>query len=161
MPENNDSNAANVSRLASGGFISANEARVLWTNRGPVAPDLPESFTPIAEVRELTVNSVKIDRIQIHPPHSRGLVARVYFPGLTPENIEALPREMYRNALNGTLRLRDLRAWKQQREIQLAVERERAEQQEIDRAVEQWRRDKLNPTPLPDEIDRFFEPRQT
>jgi hypothetical protein len=151
MPENN----VNPSEYASGGLISANEARAMYE------PDPPESFTPIAEVRELTVNGIKIDRIQIHPPHSRGLITRVYFPGLTPEDIEALPREMYRNALNGTLRLRDLRAWKQQREIQLAVERERAKQQEIDRAVEQWRREKLNATPLPDEIDRFFEPRET
>jgi hypothetical protein len=105
--------------------------------------------------------SHEIDRIQIHPPHPRGALATLYFPGLTREQIEALPPEMYRAGLGGRLPQGTVDAWLIARQREREREVERQANQAIERAVAEWRKAKLSATPLPDELDRFFEPRQT
>jgi hypothetical protein len=75
-------------------------------------------------------------------------VADPSFPGLTPDEIIALPSSLYRAGLDGTLKPNEVRAWKQ-----------RCEGERIDRAVEEWRKAKLAATPEPDPLDRLFEPR--
>src|SRR5579884_2091536 len=129
MPENNINNGV----YASGGLITVNEVREL---------EGLETLTPL-------------DRVQIHPPHPRGALALLYFPGLTREEIEALPPEMYRAGLRGQLKQRDLDAWLMARQRARELEIERQVNEHIERTVEQWRREKLNATPLPDPLDRF------
>jgi hypothetical protein len=73
-----------------------------------------------------------------------GILSACCFPGLTPQEITALPRYLYMRGLAGFLTPNEIREWNDQ----------------CNREVEKLRKAKLAETPEPDAFDRLFEPRE-